>query len=229
MRTRSVTREILDSLDEDTIFFGAEDDDTNPDPPADPPEDADDNDDSDDDKDDADDSRDAGAAEDTAALKKALQEERAQRKALEKEKKINERARQRKEQGDSAALKQAEEDLDAARKRTEKLAAGYKKTAVDRAIEKVATTLKFRDTEDALLLVDRSAILVDQDEDDPSQVDIDADSVKKAVKALADKKKHLLATGTEDGEPTGSQFGNRNNGNRKKSTEEEYKAKYSAL
>lgn len=226
MRISSVTREILESLDEDMIFFGAEEGD---DQGADSGSDQNDSDDGDDGDDgDDEDSRDASSDTDTAALRKALQEERAARKKLEKEKKAEERARQRKEQGDSAALKQAQEDLDATRQRAEKLAEGFKRTALDRAIEKAAQSFKFRDPEDALIMVDRSAIDVDQDEDDPADVKIDADSVKRAVKALADKKKHLLQSGTEDDEPTGSTFGNRNNG-KKKTAEAEYKAKYSAL
>ena len=229
MRIKSVTREILESLDEDTIFFGAEGDEGE-DQGADSGEPKDSDNDGDDENDDGDDdgSRDADNDDKTAGLKKALAEERAARRKLEKEKKAEERLRQRKEQGDSAALKQAQEDLEVAQRKAEKLAEGFRKTALDRAIEKAAQTLKFRDSDDALAMVDRSLIDVDQDEDDPADVKIDEDTVKRAVKALADKKKHLLQTGTEDGEPTGSQFGNRNNG-RKKSTEADYKTKYSAL
>lgn len=168
------------------------------------------------------------SAKDTAALRKALQEERAARRRLEKEQKTEQRKRERANQSDKEAAAQAKKDAEEAAARVTKLAEGFKRTALDRAIEKVAANLKFKDVDDALKLVDRSLIDVDQDEDEPDKVDIDADSVKRAVKKLADAKKHLIASGTDDDLPSGSQFGN--NGTRKKPTkDEELKNKYPSL
>lgn len=214
-----------------TWFLGAEgegDDDSNDDADdGEADDDGDDSDDSDDSK--GDDKDDKGEKPSTTeSLLKALREERTARKAAEKLVKASERAKSRNTEGDKAALKQAEEDLADSKKRTEGLAAAFKKSAVDRAIEKAARTAKFRDTDDALAMVDRNLLDIDQDEDDPASVDIDADSVKRAVKKLADTKKHLIMSGTDDDEPTGSQFGGKGKKN-KQTTEEVYQKRYSSL
>jgi hypothetical protein len=58
-----------------------------------------------------------------------------------------------------------------------------------------------------LTLVDRSKITVDQDKDAPEDVEVDETSVKKAVKALADTKKHLVKSGEGSGTRTGGRYG----------------------
>lgn len=173
--------------------------------------------------------------DDRKELKNALAKERKERRDAEKakrtaEKKLaqQERQRSRQNQSDAEALQTAKKDLESSQTREKKLAEGFKKLALNRAIEKAASKMKFRDTDDALAMVDRSLIDVDQDEDEPDKVDIDDDSVKRAVKKLADAKKHLLQSGTEDDGPTGSQFGS-NRGGKKPSKDEELVSKYSAL
>ena len=163
------------------------------------------------------------------ALQKALAEERKARRALEKEKKAREREANRKKSADDDALATTRQELEETSSRVAKLAAGYFKSALDRAIESQARELKFKDPSDALALVDRDMIDADQDEDDPSKVDIDKDSVKRAVKKLADAKKHLLQSGTEDGGATGSSFGNSGKGGKKPTQEEELRQRYSSL
>lgn len=159
--------------------------------------------------------------QDVNKLLTALAEERRARKALEKKEKQRERENTRKTKAEEDALAQAKREAEESSTKVKKLAEGYYKSAVDRAIEKAAADAKFKDVSDAVALVDRSLIDADQDEDDPAEVDIDKDSVKRAVKKLADVKKHLLQSGTEDGGPTGSSFGNSGKGGKNKPTDEE--------
>jgi hypothetical protein len=155
--------------------------------------------------------------EDLAAdhpVRKALIAERALRKTESKARKAAEReARERKEADDARELEKQdtvtrEKTLrERAEAKAEKLAAGFLKTALTAAITKAADQLKFIDPDDALQGVDRSKIIVTQDKDDPAEVTIDSKSVEAAVKVLADKKKHLIKSGTDDDQPSGSPFG----------------------
>lgn len=167
-------------------------------------------------------------------IKKALRAERAARKqdAKERKREARELARLRAQLEEDEAAKKGELEQERlkrerAEEKNQRLAAGYLRSALDREIERAARDAKFRDTDDALQLVDRSLITYEQDEDDPSEVDIDRKTVQQAVKKLADRKKHLIASGTEDDEPTGSRFG----GPRKKSrtSEEALRQKYPGL
>lgn len=159
---------------------------------------------------------------------KALAAERRNSKRLERE--------LRKANNEKAAVKQAESETieeartreAAANSRAEKLAAGILKRDIDNAIRDQARELKFIDVEDAVNGVDRTKITFDQDDEDPSDIDIDLDTVKSVVKALAAKKKHFIRIGTDDGEPTGSAHG----GSRKRKTataEEAYAQHYPNL
>src|SRR5690606_17927203 len=96
-----------------------------------------------------------------------------------------------------------------------KLAAKLLTNAVDTAIIKVGTALKFRDLDDALKLVDRSEIDVEQDEDDPSDVEIDTKTVEAALKALAKAKPHLLIPDGDGDEGSGEKSGSKFGGSRK--------------
>lgn len=174
--------------------------------------------------------------EDVAGLKSALRKERLNRKALEKADRVKDKALSTFQQEKDARELENKSELEKERilrtkadARNEKLSAGYLRSALDREIERAARTLKFADTDDALQLVDRSDIISEQDADDPTAITVDRKSVEKVVKALADRKKHLLGAGTEDGEPTGSQFGGRKTGTSKKTDAESYKVKYPGL
>jgi len=236
MRTKKTAWELAPWMRENFVVFGAEGE-GDGDGGEDSSDSGDDGDDEGDDEDEEDDDSDLGDEEkNPVKLKSALEKERLARreaekkaKTLEKEKAREQRLRDRKKQSDTDELATAKKELEESNQKSTRLAAGFKRTALDRAIETAATALKFRDTDDALKLVDRDLIDVEQDEDEPDKVDIDKDSVKRAVKKLADAKKHLLQSGTEDGGRTGSQFGNSGNSNKKPTKDEELKKKYSSL
>lgn len=167
---------------------------------------------------------------DPVELRKALRAERAERKRLEREKKQKEDAdadQAEREKGEVAHLTKKLEDQKAINKR---LGSMFFDRAINEAIEKEAKLLNFIDTDDAIRGVDRAGIDAEQDPDDPSVISIDAASIKRAVKSLADKKAHLIRTGTTDGGPTGSSFGRtKSKDNDKPSDEEAYLKKYANL
>lgn len=174
------------------------------------PEDTDDDDDADDaeedDDDEEDDAEKAAAkkskeAEDTSGLKSALQKERSDRKRLEKEAKELRRFKETAERKGKSETDNAKADATKASQKAEKLAAKLQTNEVDLTIIKVIQSdpkLKFRDIDDALSLVKRGDIEVEQDEDDPSEIDVDSDSVVKALQALARRKPHLLVDSSND-------------------------------
>ena len=69
---------------------------------------------------------------------------------------------------------------------------------------------------------------IDQDEDDPSDVEVDENQLEQALKKLAKAKPHLLGDGSSSGTPTGSKFNGSSKGG-KKLDEESLKAVYPAL
>ena len=153
--------------------------------------------------------------EDTTALKSALQKERRARKINERElkklqKAINDAGDKEKSESDKA-----KEDASKAESKAQKLAERLKESAIDNAIIKLSSKLKFRDTDDALKLIDRDSIEVDQDEDDPTKIELDEDSVKSALESLAKLKPHLILADGQ-GAPSGGKF----NGGRGKSQQE---------
>jgi len=114
---------------------------------------------------------------------------------------------------------EAQRKLDAAEARSERLAERLATNAVDTAIIQIAGEAKmpkFADISDVLKLVDRDEIDYDQDEEDPSKVEVDKDAVREALQSLAKSKKHLLVQGnSKGGDKTGSKFGG---GNKKRTT-----------
>lgn len=173
-----------------------------------------------------------------AGLKTALAKERQNARAANKTAKALER--------ENRKLKAAQEELDTAKKgeteaakakadkaaeQVTQLATKLRSQAVESAVTKAANAAGFRDADDVMALLQRTNfrdIEIDQDEDDPSDIEIDEKSVTKAVKAIAAKKPHLLVA-NGDTNRSGSQFngGGRNNGNQ--TTEQVYREKYSAL
>jgi len=152
--------------------------------------------------------------QDLTGLKSAIKAERELKKAAEKKAKAADKraAALQKEKDEKDAEKLS--DIEKANKKATdaeakavKLAEGYVKVNVNAAIEKAAKD--FIDLDDVLSRVDRSLIIFEQDEDDPSEVTVDKKSVETAVKKLATEKPHWIKSGTEDGEPSGNQFGNR--------------------
>lgn len=161
-------------------------------------------------------------------LKKALRAERKQRKQFERELKQLRQVQSDKKSGDEGEVAKLQKKVDAGEAQTTKLAAALVKVKVDSAIVRAATKFKFRDVDDALVQVKRDVeAWVDQDDDDPSEIEVDEEAVAKAVKKLADSKKYLLEVDGE-GEPSGSKFGGKGNDNGALS-EEKLREKYSAL
>ena len=161
-------------------------------------------------------------------LKKALRAERKQRKQFERELKQLRQLQTDKKDGDDGEAAKLQKKADAAEAKTAKLADRLLRTAVDNAIVKAATKLNFRDVDDALAQVKRDTeAWVDQDEDDPSEIEVDAEAVERAVKKLAESKKYLLKVDGET-DPSGSKFGGKGNNNDALS-EEKLRQKYSAL
>jgi hypothetical protein len=205
------------------VIRGFEDDDDKPkDDSADDQNDDDDN----DDDDGADDQKD-GKDKDTGGLKSALQKERKERRRLEKEARDLRKFRDDATNKDKSETDQAKDTAAKESAKAQKLAERLQRSAVDNVVIKLASSMKFRDIDDAIQLIDRSLIEVDQDEDDPAEIQIDEASVKEALKTLAKKKPHfIVAEGQED--KSGSKFG----GGRKSQTEvdeEEMKRRYPAL
>lgn len=170
--------------------------------------------------DDADDER-------TKGLRSALQKERARANKAEKAEKAALKDKEARELAEKTEVEQAQILTQKAQERAEKLSNGFLQRSLNDSIRKAAQDLKFIDPTDAIEGVERSGFVYEQDEDDPSEVEIDEKSIIAAVKALSAKKPHFIRTGTDDGEPTGGQFG----GSRKKktTTEDEFKKKYPAL
>lgn len=152
---------------------------------------------------------------DTTALKSALQKERRARKDFERKLKRLEQAQTDKENQEKSESDKAKENASKAESKAQKLAVKLRDSAIDNAIIKAAGKLKFRDTDDALKLVDREDIDIEQDEDDPTKIELDEDSVKSALDKLAKAKPHLIQADGQ-GERSGSKF----NGGRGKSQQE---------
>lgn len=167
--------------------------------------------------------------EKTKGLRSALAKERAARKAAERAQKKLQKDADDKALAEKSELEQATTKLTKAEQVVEKLKAGYLKREVTSAIEKAATKAGFINIADAVdALKDSDEFSVEQDEDDPSEVNIDLKALEKAVKGLATKKPYLIKSGTDDGEATGSQFGNAGGG-KKKDGEKSLKDLYPAL
>jgi len=170
--------------------------------------------------------------EDLTGLKRTvaqLRQEAKQAKADRAELKKLREAREAEEAKKRTDLENANAKAQKSEERATKLATRLRNQAVDILIEREARALRFYDVEDVLAQLDRSGIEVEQDDDDPTEVKINAKTVKAAVKALADKKKHLVrGEGDDDGGPSGSRF-NGSKGGPKGLSEEKLKEMYPGL
>ena len=163
-----------------------------------------------------------------AALLRELAAERKKRQKLEREKAAAKKLEEDAELAKQDAVTQEKTKREQAEARAQKLAEGFRTSEVNRVVREVARELHFHDPSDALVSSVLSAIEVEQDEDDPSVVEVDEASVQRAVKSLAAKKKHLVKSGTDDDEPSGSPFGGRRKG-KKPTKDEEYIELYPSL
>lgn len=171
----------------------------------------DDNDDDNDDDDGSDDKNKEGQeGNDTDGLRSALQKERRARKAAERERNKLKKQQEQLEENEAGEVDKAKNAAAAAEAKAARLATRLKDQALDNLILKHAGPMNFLDIDDALTGVDREAIDWDQDEDDPSLVTVDEETVKAALKALATKKPHFLGEKKEGGPP---KSGSKNAGN----------------
>lgn len=147
-------------------------------------------------------------SDDVSRLKNALNAERRLNKQNTKLLKQSQKAEQERKDADLSEGQKSTKRAETAESKVNKLAEALKTNKLEQTIIAAARTAKFRDAKDALIQVDRSEIEVDQDEDNPENVTVDEDAVKKAVIALAKKKKYLVQDDeeTEDNAPSGSQF-----------------------
>lgn len=127
------------------------------------------------------------------ALEKALRDERKLRRKAERDAKRS--SRQKSTDDSKKEDEEVQKQLEAATEKTKKLAKGLLKKEVDDAILNEARRLGFIDPSDALLDDIRREVDADQDEDDPTDIEVDLDSVKDAVSDLAKRKKHLISEG----------------------------------
>ena len=169
---------------------------------------------------------------DVEGLKSALAKERKSRREAERELKKQRRTQLEQQQSkdqEQDEVKRIQAERDTERSKSEKLAERLQNVAVDSAIMKYAGD-QFADLDDVLKLIDRVDIDVDQDDEDPSSVTVDDESVKDAVKKLAKSKPHLLKVTPEGGNRTGSEFGGGTKSGKKDAlSEEALMAQYPAL
>lgn len=179
--------------------------------------------------DDPDDTDDASTGnDDTAGLKSALAKERKAARDEKKRADALQREKDARELAEKTAIEQAEIKAQEAAARAARLAEGLLNRDLEAAITRAAQALNFIDVTDALAGVDRTSLVYEQDEDDPTQITIDLKTVEREVKRLATAKPHFVKAGTDDRDATGSNFGN---GGRKptKTPLEVYQEKYPSL
>jgi hypothetical protein len=149
-----------------------------------------------------------GSEPDNTGLKSALQKERDERKKLEKELKTFRTEQQKRDDSEKTEVERLKGENDRVAQKATKLAQGFRQNAIETAVLKAAGALKFRDPSDALRSEILSAITVEQDDDDPTKVEIDQAIVDAAIKKLAKDKPHYIATDEKKLPPkSGSTFG----------------------
>lgn len=172
------------------------------------------------DEDDDDGEKDEGKKDSQGGLKSALQKERKLRRQYERELKAAKKSQEEKDDKDKDEVTRARETAVKATEATSRLAARLMDTALDNSIFRAASLMGFTDPDDAVSLVNRKDISVDQDPDDPAEIEIDEDSIKSALESLKKRKPHLLAAAREgEGEKKPAKSGSPA-GQKKKSQDE---------
>ena len=167
------------------------------------------------------------SADDVAALQRALQAERRNNKRLTRENNRFKASQDRQNNDEANELEETRTKLQESTSRTEKLAAGLLSRDLNKAIEDEAKKQNFIDPSDAINGVDRLKLVYDQDDEDPTDIDIDLASVVAEVKRLAARKPHFISRGTDDWEPSGSGFGGSKR--QKKNSEDQMRELYPSL
>ena len=208
------------------VILGAEDDGNGSDPNGGNDSDSDDE---DDDSNEGDQGNEGNqpSADDVAALQRALQAERRNNKRLTRENNRFKASQDRQNNDEANELEETRTKLQESTSRTEELAAGLLSRDLNKAIEDEAKKQNFIDPSDAINGVDRLKLVYDQDDEDPTDIDIDLASVIAEVKRLAASKPHFISRGTDDGEPSGSGFGGSKK--QKKNSEDQMRELYPSL
>lgn len=172
--------------------------------------------------------------EERTRLNGALRKERQERRKLAKEVKDLKKLVPAGKGKPKTGSEKSEEDIKAEQDREQKgvrLAQRLQKQAIDNLVIRLAPQYKFADVDDAVKLIDRELIDVDQDEDDPADVEVDEASVKDALKELAKKKKHLLVDTKGAGGSANGRTGSTFSGKKKKDklSDEALRKRYPAL
>lgn len=155
-------------------------------------------------------SEDSAAGDDElASLKKALAEERKARRTAERNARKASKSQNNEEE--QKTLEETRQTLAEEQAKTTRIADRLRTNEVDQAIRDEARKQGFIDETDALTDEVRKGVEVDQDPDDPADIDVDLDTVKAAVSKLANQKKHLLGKPNE-GEPSGGKFSRKKSG-----------------
>lgn len=167
--------------------------------------------------------------EEVAGLRSALEKERTERKANDKKLTAYEKAQQEKADAEKTEIQRLTDQGSRDSAKLQRLAEGFRASKVEGAVLAAAKAAKFTDPTDALRAEVLSAIGVEQDQDDPTQVTIDEASVTEAVKALAKAKPHYLGEQRQAPPTSGSKFGGGANNGPKLSEEQKLAAQYPAL
>lgn len=152
--------------------------------------------------------------DDPKALKLALARERKKAKDERRLRRKAERDARRakskdEEDADEKEAEKARKRAEAADSKVTRLADKLLRQSRDAAILEAARNAGFIDPSDALTDTIRNAVEYDQDDDDPSDIEIDEDSVEEAVTKYAKKKQHLVGKGTDTSTRSGSRRGKR--------------------
>lgn len=167
--------------------------------------------------------------DDTSGLKSALEKERADRKKLEKELSTFRKAQQTATDAEKSEVDRLKGENERTAAKATKLAQGFRQNAIETAVLKAAGVAKFRDPSDALRTEVMAAIGVEQDEDDPTKVEIDEATVTEAIKKLAKSKPHYIATDAPRPPKSGSSFSGGGTSPKGDAVTDELKRKYPAL
>lgn len=221
--------------------------------------DDDDSDEDDDEEDDGDQEGDELLSDDEKKLepkvKEILKKERTARREAEarakkeREKRRQDRRNARKAQRDAGkdkpAKKEGDDELTRIKseheelsQKNQRLSVRVRRQALDGVILREAQQMGFRDVDDAVRLVDLNLDEVVEGEDD--DIEVDEDSVKEALEALAQRKPHLMQEEEEEDDdegerrknkkpPSGSKFGGRQKKRKGELDAEKLRERYPAL
>ena len=182
--------------------------------------------------------KDEDEEDDPAKLKEALKKERRLRRKAERDaRRATKKSAAKADEGDQGD--EGTDDKEAVKLRTKlerseqknrRLAEGFRKREIDAAIVNEARRQGFIDPTDALRDDIRDEVDWEQDKDDPSQVEVDMDSVKEAVEDLADRKKHLIGTPGDGKTKSGGKFRRKQGSQEGEKTDEQVlKERYASL